>query len=79
MAPEGAESDIGTWPAGLNCHFGAETDLFNFQCSQVVTHGHRGISPLVPQKSFHGETPGVGGGGGRDSAYERGGEARRKF
>ena len=77
MAPEGAESDIGTWPAGLNCHFGAETDLFNFQCSQVVTHGHRGISPLVPQKSFHGETPGVGGGG--DSAYERGGEARRKF
>ena len=77
MAPEGAESDIGTWPAGLNCHFGAETDLFNFQCSQVVTHGHRGISPLVPQKSFHGETPGEGGGG--DSAYERGGEARRKF
>ena len=77
MAPEGAESDIGTWPAGLNCHFGAETDLFNFQCSQVVTHGHRGISPLVPQKSFHGETPGVGGGG--NSAYERGGEARRKF
>ena len=77
MAPEGAESDIGTWPAGLNCHFGAETDLFNFQCSQVVTHGHCGISPLVPQKSFHGETPGVGGGG--DSAYERGGEARRKF
>ena len=62
MAPEGAESDIGTWPAGLNCHFGAERDLFNFQCSQVVTHGHRGISPLVPQKSFHGETPGVGGG-----------------
>ena len=58
------------------CHFGAETDLFNFQCSQVVTHGHRGISPLVPQKSFHGETPGVGGG---DFAYERGGETRRKF
>ena len=77
MAPEGAEWDIGTWPAGLNCHFGAETDLFHFQCSQVVTHGHRGISPLVPQKSFHGETPGVGG--ARDFAYERGGETRRKF
>ena len=72
MAPEGAESDIGTWPAGLNCHFGAETDLFNFQCTQVVTHGHRGISPLVPQTSFRGETP------GGNSAYGRGGEARRK-
>ena len=24
---------IRLWPAGLNWHFGAETDLFNFQCS----------------------------------------------
>ena len=24
---------IRLWPAGLNWHFGAETDLFNFQCN----------------------------------------------
>ena len=46
---------IGHWPAGLNWHFGAETDLFNFQCTQIVTH-HRGISPLVTQTSFRRET-----------------------
>jgi len=49
---------IGHCSSGLNWHFGAETDLLNFQCTQVVTHGHRGISPLVPQTSFRGETPG---------------------
>ena len=76
MAPEGAESDIGTWPAGLNCHFGAETDLFNFQCSQVVTHGHRGILRSFREVISRGNPRGRGGG---DSAYERGGEARRKF
>ena len=31
---------IRLWPAGLNWHFGAETDLFNFQCCS------RSLGPL---------------------------------
>ena len=31
---------IRLWPAGLNWHFRAETDLFNFQCSSH-SDGHR--------------------------------------
>ena len=30
---------IRLWPAGLNWHFGAETDLFNFQCRVRVSLG----------------------------------------
>ena len=29
------------WPAGLNWHFGAETDLFNFQCIFHCTETYR--------------------------------------
>ena len=37
---------IRLWPAGLNWHFRAETDLFNFQCSSH-SDGHRMASVVV--------------------------------
>ena len=47
MAPGRAESAFGLLdPAGLNWHFGAETDLFNFQCSSH-SDGHRMPSVVV--------------------------------